>query len=60
MVLGVAGALILWLGRTLFSILVGIYSLPLAITCLAILAYLSVYLAKFLNPIYAREKRITH
>ncbi len=58
MVLGVTGALILWLGRTLFSVLAGIYSLPFAITCLAILAYLSVYLAKFLNPKYAVEKGI--
>ena len=58
MVLGVAGALILWLGRTLLSFLAENYSLPFAITFFAVLAYGSVYLAKFLDPSYGINKRI--
>jgi MFS family permease len=58
MVLGVAGALILWIGRTLLSFLAENYSLPFAITFFAVLAYGSVYLAKFLDPKYGEEKRI--
>jgi len=58
MVLGVAGALILWIGRTLLSFLAENYSLPFAITFFAVLAYVSVYLAKFLDPKYGEKKRI--
>jgi MFS family permease len=58
MVLGVAGALILWLGRTLLSFLAENYSLPFAITFFGILAYGSVYLAKYLDPKYGLEKQI--
>jgi hypothetical protein len=58
MVLGVAGALILWLGRTLLSFLAENYSLPFAITFFGVLAYGSVYLAKYLDPKYGLEKQI--
>lgn len=58
MVLGVAGALTLWLGRTLLSFLAENYSLPFAITFFGVLAYGSVYLAKYLDPKYGLEKQI--
>ena len=59
MVLGVVGALILWIGRTLLSFLAENYSLPFALTFFGVLAYASVYLSKYLNPKYGLEKQVT-
>ena len=52
MVLGVSGAVVLWIGRTLLSFLAEEYSLPLAILFFAGLSYVSVHLAKYLDPDY--------
>lgn len=58
MILGVVGALILWIGRTLLSFLAENFSLPIAITFFGLLAYGSIYLAKYLDPKFGVEKQI--
>lgn len=58
MILGTTGAIILWIGRSALSFIAGIFSLPIAVGGLALLALISVYLTKFLDPNYGELKRV--
>ena len=58
MILGTTGALILWIGRSTFSIFADLFSLPIAIGGLALLAFISAYLTKYLDPKFGEIKGV--
>ena len=58
MILGTTGAIILWIGRSTFSIFAELFSLPIAIGGLALLAFISAYLTKYLDPKFGEIKGI--
>lgn len=58
MILGTTGAIILWIGRSAFSVFAELLSLPIAIGGLALLAFISAYLTKYLDPKFGEIKGV--
>lgn len=58
MVMGVSGAVILWIGRLIFSYVAQSISLPFAATAVTIVGLGAVYLAKYLNPEHVQSHAI--